>query len=144
MRQVEIRSEVCGTRGFDGRSMATAEAAVASPEAGNRTARQGPSHGHQRDLVDFAYWRPMAGLARALRSLGHRGQPFLRWRKQGLWDRLLAEVRREADAMGQLEWEVHYVDGANVRAHQHAAGAKRGRAIRRWAVPGEGSEPKST
>ena len=69
---------------------------------------------------------------------------FYRWRKQGWWDRLLAEVRREADAMGQLEWEVHYVDGAKVRAHQHAAGAKGGRAIRRWAVLGEGSEPKST
>ena len=61
---------------------------------------------------------------------------FYRWRKQGLWDRLLAEVQREAGAIGQVEWEVHCVDGTNVRGHQHAAGAKRGRAIRRWAGPG--------
>ena len=67
---------------------------------------------------------------------------FYRWRRQGLWDRLLAEVQREADATGQVDWEVHYVDGTSVRAHQHAAGAKKGRATRRWAVPGEGSEPK--
>ena len=68
---------------------------------------------------------------------------FCRWRKQGLWDRLLAEMQREADTTGQVEWEVHYVDGTNVRAHQHAAGAKRGTVIRRWVVPGEGSGPKS-
>ena len=79
----------------------------------------------------------------SLWDLGHGSQRFYRWRKRGLWDRLLAEVQREADAIGQVEWEVHYVDGTSVRAHQYAAGAKWGRAIRRWAVPGEGSEPKS-
>ena len=69
---------------------------------------------------------------------------FYRWRKQGLWDRLLAEVQQQADAAGQIDWEVHYVDGTVVRAHQHAAGAKRGEETRRWAVPGEDSARKST
>ena len=27
-----------------------------------------------------------------------------------------------ADAEGQFNWEVHYVDGSVIRAHQHAAG----------------------
>ena len=40
--------------------------------------------------------------------------------------RLLAEVQQEADASGQVDWEVHYVDDTNVRAHQHAAGGKKG------------------
>jgi hypothetical protein len=35
----------------------------------------------------------------------------------------VAEVRRRADACGELDWRVHYVDGS-VRAYQHAAGAR--------------------
>jgi len=30
------------------------------------------------------------------------------------------------DADGNLDWEVHYVDGSVIRAHQHAAGALMG------------------
>ncbi len=51
---------------------------------------------------------------------------FYRWRKKGLWEGLLSDLQQEADAAGELEWEVHYVDGTIVRAHQHAAGAKKG------------------
>jgi hypothetical protein len=29
------------------------------------------------------------------------------------------------DATGQLDWEVPYVDGSVIHAHQHAAGAKK-------------------
>ncbi len=31
-----------------------------------------------------------------------------------MWDRLLAEVQREADAIGQVDWEVHYVADASI------------------------------
>ena len=51
---------------------------------------------------------------------------FYRWRKAGIWDRILADVQRIADAEGRIDWEIHYVDGTTVRAHQHAAGAKGG------------------
>jgi hypothetical protein len=30
-----------------------------------------------------------------------------------------------AKTAGNLDWDVHYVDGTTVRAHQHAAGAKK-------------------
>lgn len=56
---------------------------------------------------------------------------FTRWRAAGVWDRVLAEVQRQADADGRLDWAVHCVDGTNIRAHQHAAGAKKGAATRR-------------
>jgi transposase len=49
---------------------------------------------------------------------------FYRWRKAGIWDKVLAALQTQADAVGQIDWEVHYVDGSIVRAHQHAAGAK--------------------
>jgi len=49
---------------------------------------------------------------------------FYRWRCRGVFDRLLAEVQRQADARGELGWLVHFVDGSVVRAHQHAAGVR--------------------
>lgn len=50
---------------------------------------------------------------------------FQRWRKAGVWDRVLGQVQALADQQGELDWEVHFVDGTVVRAHQHAAGAKK-------------------
>ena len=51
---------------------------------------------------------------------------FYRWRSQGIWDKLWAEVQKDADVEGQIEWEIHFVDSSVIRAHQHAAGAKKG------------------
>jgi len=49
-----------------------------------------------------------------------------RWRKAGIWDKILAELQRQGDTLGEVQWTIHYVDGTVVRAHQSAAGAKRG------------------
>jgi transposase len=51
---------------------------------------------------------------------------FYRWRKAGVWDRILHSVQSHKDQQGELDWEVHYLDATIVRAHQHAAGAKGG------------------
>jgi transposase len=50
---------------------------------------------------------------------------FYRWVKAGVWDRILAVFQRLADAEGRLDWSLHHVDGSSIRAHQHAAGARR-------------------
>ena len=50
---------------------------------------------------------------------------FRRWQRAGVWERAFAELRRQGDAAGLLDWTVHFVDGTNIRAHQHAAGARR-------------------
>ena len=34
-------------------------------------------------------------------------------------------VQQQADAEGKINWDIHYVDGTIVRAHQHAAGSPR-------------------
>lgn len=61
---------------------------------------------------------------------------FNRWRKQGLWQEIFKKVQVAADSRGEIEWEVHFVDSTIVRAHQHAAGAKKGstsiRLFSRW------------
>ncbi len=56
---------------------------------------------------------------------------FYNWRTAGLWDRIFAQVQTQADAVGRIDWRIHYVDGTVVRAHQHAAGAKGGILLRK-------------
>jgi transposase len=51
---------------------------------------------------------------------------YYRWRKAGIWDRIFAELQAQAEQAGELDWTIHFVDSTIVRAHQHAAGAKKG------------------
>ena len=51
---------------------------------------------------------------------------FYRWRKQGIWRRILQKLQQQAERAGKINWQIHFVDGSVVRAHQHAAGARRG------------------
>ncbi|MFF8848023.1 IS5 family transposase [Streptomyces sp. NPDC015127] len=44
------------------------------------------------------------------------------WSADGTWERLLQQVQAEADAAGEIDWDIA-VDSTIVRAHQHAAGA---------------------
>ncbi len=59
------------------------------------------------------------------------------------WQRVLTTLQREGDAAGDLDWTLHLVDSSVVRAHQHAAGAKRG-SPKRWGGARAASAPKST
>jgi transposase len=54
---------------------------------------------------------------------------FYRWRASGVWDRVLSALQAAADARGAVDWDLHFVDASVIRAHQHAAGARRGGAI---------------
>jgi transposase len=50
---------------------------------------------------------------------------FQRWSKNGIWDRLFEQMQSIKDREGLVDWEIHFVDGSVVRAHKHAAGAKK-------------------
>lgn len=50
---------------------------------------------------------------------------FQRWRKQGVWDWILVELQTIKSRDKQIDWDIHLIDGSVVRAHQHAAGAKK-------------------
>ena len=68
-------------------------------------------------------WRDLPGCYGNWATVSGR---FYSWQKRGLWQQILAELQAQADAEGLLNWEIHPVDGSVIRAHQHAAGAKRG------------------
>ncbi len=89
-----------------------------------------PNRDH-RTIVNGMVWRLRTGAP--WRDLPERYGPwetvysrFRRWRQAGIWDRVLAAVQAEGDTAGALDWRLHFVDGSTVRAHQHAAGAKKG------------------
>ncbi|MFF4410823.1 IS5 family transposase [Streptomyces sp. NPDC001404] len=48
----------------------------------------------------------------------------LLWSADGTWERLLRHVQAVADAAGDIDWDIN-VDSTSVRAHQHAAGARK-------------------
>jgi transposase len=48
----------------------------------------------------------------------------VRWRRDGTWDRVLVCVQMAAEVAGAIPWTVS-VDSTDVRAHQHAPGARR-------------------
>jgi len=55
---------------------------------------------------------------------------FVRWRKGGIWDRLLGEISKGYDG------DIVMIDSSCVRVHQHGATGKRGiRTMAAWDVP---------
>lgn len=102
-----------------------------------------------RLIVDGIIWRlttgvPWRDLPERFGSWRTVYSRFRRWQQAGVWERALASLQAEADAAGDLDWALHFLDGTTVRAHQHAAGAKKGAATRPLAAPGAASPPKST
>ncbi|MEV4939697.1 IS5 family transposase [Streptomyces zaomyceticus] len=50
---------------------------------------------------------------------------FRRWAADGTFEPMLQTAQAQADAVGDIDWPVS-VDSTIVRAHQHAAGARKG------------------
>jgi putative transposase len=70
-----------------------------------------------RDLPEvFGHWNSVA-------------RRFSRWSAKGVWQRIFAAMADDPD------FEYLILDSTIVRAHQHAAGAKKGLKIRPWADP---------
>lgn len=84
-------------------------------------------HDHRAILNGMLYWMH-TGVP--WRDLPERYGPwqtvysrFRSWSRSGLWDRILQQLQRELDGLGEIEWTLWCVDGSIVRAHRHAAGA---------------------
>jgi transposase len=112
-----------------------------------RAATGRPAKDH-RTLVNAMLWRLKTGAP--WRDLPERYGPWQtvysrwrRWQRAGVWSRVLAALPAEADAAGDLAWALHFLDGTTIRAHQSAAGAKKGAAIRRLGGAGAAFRPKS-
>lgn len=93
-----------------------------------RTGR--PAHDH-RTMLNGILWilrsgAPWRDLPQGYGSWKTVYSRFCRWRDAGVWDRILQELQTEAAHDGTLDDTLAFIDGSNIRAHQHAAGAKKG------------------
>ena len=108
-----------------------------------------PAVDHRRILNGIVWilrtgapWRDLPERYGPWRTVASR---FSRWRRAGIWEHMFAAAQAQADRAGKIDWEVHYVDGTVVRAHQHAAGAKQGiRRPKREGAARADSVPKCT
>lgn len=80
-------------------------------------------------IIDAVAWKYRGN--NAWRDLPERFGPcqtvfnrFRRWAMDGTWQHVLTELQTQADAAGDIDWLVS-VDSTTVRAHQHAAGARK-------------------
>ena len=94
-----------------------------------KTTRGRPAQDHRKLLNGIVWvlrtgapWRDMPERYGKWTTVYSR---FQRWRKKEVWKKVLAELQTLADQQGELNWEVHFEDGTIIRAHQHAAGAKK-------------------
>lgn len=94
---------------------------------GRRSGR--PPLWSKRQLIDGIRWRTRVGAP--WRDVPAWYGPwqcvywlFRRWQLDGVWMQILTALQARADAAGLITWDVS-VDSTVVRAHQHAAGARR-------------------
>jgi transposase len=84
----------------------------------------------RRQVINGIRWRVRTGAP--WRDMPERYGPwetayglFRAWQRDGTWAQLLTQLQARADARGLITWDVS-VDSTIARAHQHAAGARKG------------------
>ena len=109
--------------------------------------RRGHPFKDHRPVLDAILWVLATGAA--WRDLPERFGPwqtaydrFNRWRKDGTWDRVLAELQRDAADRGAIDQSLWCVDGTVIRASRAAAGAGGKTARRRAGRPRPGPQPR--
>ena len=105
--------------------------------------RRGPKPQNNRQVLNGMFYVLRAGSP--WRDLPERYGPyttvynrFNRWRKAGIWDRLMDAIVKAHDGKFQM------IDSSIVRVHQHASGVKKRVEIVVWAEVEAGSRRRST
>jgi transposase len=114
---------------LDRHDLTDQEWARLEPLLPDRTPRRGGQWIDHLMIVNAVSWRTRTGSP--WRDLPSEYGPWKtvynrhrRWSGDGTWENVLSELRRGADADEGSQWAVG-VDSAVVRAHQHAAGARK-------------------
>lgn len=92
-----------------------------------KTGRPNDDH---RTIINGMLWvlnsgAPWRDLPRRYGPVGTVSSRFYRWCRSGVWQQVLEALQALAEEAGQVGWELHFIDSTVVRAHQHAAGARK-------------------
>lgn len=89
---------------------------------------------HHRTVLNGLFWKLHTGAQ--WRDIPVRYGPwqtiydrFVRWRRDGTWDRILQALQVRLDANGQIDWAQWSIDSTSVRATRAAAGAVKKRDV---------------
>ena len=111
-------------------------APLLSPERPRKAGR--PFHSHRR-ILEGIFWilrvgAPWRDLPERYGKWSTVYERFRRWRKDGLFQRILDALEAQARKTDRIDFGFSAVDGSIVRAHKSAAGArKKGRRLKRAA-----------
>jgi transposase len=123
----------------------------------HKVARTGRPPKEPRMMLDGIFW--ILGTGAPWRDLPERLGPwqtvydhFSRWRRTGVFAKVIEILQIKLDERGLIDWELWCVDGASVRAARAAAGAgkkvssgtKTSRRTTRWAAAEAGLDRNST
>ncbi|MFF7888127.1 IS5 family transposase [Streptomyces sp. NPDC007916] len=83
----------------------------------------------RRQLIDGIRFRvrtgiPWRDMPKEYGPWGRVYDLFRRWQRVGTWHRIFTRLQAQADAQDLITWDIN-VDSTVVRAHQHAAGARK-------------------
>lgn len=106
-----------------------AQWALIEPLLPDRSPRRGGRWRDHRQVIDAIAWKYQTGapwmcLPPQYGSWKGVYTRLRNWAIDGTWQKVFTALVARADADGQLEWVVA-VDSTIVRAHQHAAGARK-------------------
>ncbi len=92
----------------------------------------GPGHpwADHRRVLNGLFWKLHTGAQ--WRDIPDRYGPwqtiydrFVRWRRDGTWERILQTLQIKLDEQGRIDWDQWCIDGTSVRASRAAAGARK-------------------
>lgn len=102
--------------------------ALVDPHIPRSKARTGRPPSDPRLMLNGIFWN--LGTGAPWRDLPERFGPwqtvydhFRKWRKSGVFARIIEALQVKLDEKGLIDWELWCVDGASVRAARAAAGA---------------------
>lgn len=93
-----------------------------------------PHRGHafvnHRTVLNGILWRLKTGAP--WRDVPARYGPwqtcydrYVRWSRNGTWQRIFKQLQARADAAGQIDWDGAALDSTHIKAHRSAAGARK-------------------
>lgn len=130
---------------------------LVEPHIRRAKARTGRPPSEPRLMLNGIFW--ILGTGAPWRDLPERFGPwqtvydyYSRWRRNGVYDRIIEALQVKLDDRGLIDWELWCVDGASVRAARAAGGADKkvwcgtptSRRTTHWAAAEAGLDRSST